>query len=81
MYHFLMNKMNLQEFQKELNKLNNWAQRGCGNHGCVIKPPQGIGTNASCQCTPYAFSEMLLWLASEIEPLNKRDKFKYDSVH
>jgi hypothetical protein len=23
---------------------------GCGNHGCLIDPPKGQGTNAGCQC-------------------------------
>jgi len=23
---------------------------GCGNHGCLIKQPTGMGTNAGCRC-------------------------------
>jgi len=23
---------------------------GCGNHGCFIKKPKGIGTNGPCHC-------------------------------
>ena len=23
---------------------------GCGNHGCIIKQPVGLGTNSSCTC-------------------------------
>jgi len=26
--------------------------RGCGNHGCVIQSPQGMGTNGACRCRP-----------------------------
>ena len=70
--------MTLTEFQKHLNRLNHWAQNGCGNHGCIIKPPTGMGTNAMCQCYPYEFSEILLSLALEIEPKNKKDRFKLD---
>jgi hypothetical protein len=35
-----------------------------------------MGTNATCQCTPHAFSERLLWLAAEIEPTNKYARFE-----
>lgn len=23
---------------------------GCGNHGCYVDPPKGMGTNAGCNC-------------------------------
>ena len=23
---------------------------GCSNHGCVVNPPKGLGTNAGCKC-------------------------------
>jgi hypothetical protein len=70
--------MTLTEFQKELNSLNRWAQHGCGNHGCIIKPPTGLGTNMTCQCYPEKFSEVLLNLAAAIEPKNKYERFKLD---
>ena len=37
-----------------------------------------MGTNATCHCYPYEFSEILLSLALEIEPANKKDRFKLD---
>ena len=48
--------MTLRDFQKELESIYNWSTKGCGNHGCVINPPKGMGTNASCQCYPQAFA-------------------------
>ena len=24
--------------------------KGCGNHGCIINPPIGVGTNGRCRC-------------------------------
>ncbi len=24
--------------------------QGCSNHGCVISPPKGMGTNGQCKC-------------------------------
>ena len=23
---------------------------GCGNHGCILKEPEGIATNGRCRC-------------------------------
>ena len=69
--------MTLTEFQKELNSLNRWAQHGCGNTGCIIRPPV-VGTNMTCQCYPEKFSEVLLYLAAAIEPKNKYESFKLD---
>jgi len=40
---------------------------GCGNGGCRISLPKGQHTNATCQCTPTAFSKRLLTLAAESE--------------
>jgi hypothetical protein len=57
--------MTLEEFQVEIDRLHDWAFWGCGNHGCRIDPPKGMGTNSTCQCTPHEFSETLLHLASE----------------
>jgi len=25
---------------------------GCGNHGCVVAKPKGMGTNGPCRCLP-----------------------------
>lgn len=24
--------------------------KGCGNHGCQVAPPEGVGTNGACRC-------------------------------
>ncbi len=24
--------------------------KGCGNHGCIIEEPKGMGTNSICKC-------------------------------
>jgi len=40
---------------------------GCGNHGCRINPPKGMGTNAGCQCTPQRIAKDLLQIAILIE--------------
>ena len=60
--------MTLQDFQKELESIYIWSTKGCGNHGCIINPPKGMGTNASCQCYPQAFADELLYLAQQVEP-------------
>jgi hypothetical protein len=58
--------MSIEELQKRINSLHHWATVGCGNHGCQIMPPKGMGTNAGCSCTPHAFSEVLLNLAADL---------------
>lgn len=39
---------------------------GCGNHGCVINPPKGMGTNAGCKCEGYQFKREINWILREI---------------
>ncbi len=63
--------ISLADFQKEMNILNEWAKHGCSNHGCMIEPPKGMGTNSSCKCTPRVFAESLLWLACELDKHGK----------
>ena len=45
----------------------NHLRFGCGNHGCIINPPKGMGTNSTCQCRPALFRDALLNLASMCE--------------
>lgn len=40
---------------------------GCGNHGCIVSPPKGAGTNAGCRCHPGAFARALRQLADVVE--------------
>lgn len=40
---------------------------GCSNHGCVINPPKGMGTNSSCMCGPYYHAKTLHRIARELE--------------
>lgn len=47
--------------------LANHLEYGCGNHGCVINPPKGQGTNCSCRCEPKRLIENFLWVAEELE--------------
>ena len=50
-----------------LESLARKLRHGCGNHGCEINPPKGMGTNCCCQCQPRRFSSDLLLLAVEVE--------------
>ena len=38
-------KIALKEFDDAMTMIG-----GCGNHGCMIKAPTGMGTNAGCRC-------------------------------
>lgn len=42
---------------------------GCGNHGCIINPPKGQGTNMICKCTPKNFASQFMGLAIECEKM------------
>jgi hypothetical protein len=71
--------MTIAEFQAQMKRLNDTAQHGCGNHGCKINPPKGQGTNGGCSCTPYNFSESLLWLAAELVPDGKYTRWTVEA--
>ena len=40
---------------------------GCGNHGCRINPPTGMGTNAICSCTPKKMARNFRCLKERME--------------
>lgn len=52
--------------QEKLYSLYKQSVYGCGNHGCVIAPPKGQGTNGLCRCTPRHFCTELNRLAYEV---------------
>lgn len=57
--------MNLTYVQAQIESLDSQLRYGCGNHGCRIKSPTGMGTNSLCQCTPYEIRRQLLSLADQ----------------
>jgi hypothetical protein len=40
---------------------------GCGNHGCRVKEPLGIGCNGACHCDARHFARDLRDLAERLE--------------
>jgi len=68
--------MKLEDFQKEMNHLNEWAQHGCCDGSCQIEKPKGMHTNGGCRCSPRAFSDCLLDLASRLESMGKYKRFE-----
>jgi len=61
--------MTLRQGQDWLQGLADRLHGGCGNHGCVIRPPHGLGTNASCRCRPKDFARDLRQLAAALDTL------------
>ena len=61
-----------------------WLERelrslgGCGNNGCVINPPKGMGTNSSCMCGPYYHAKSLHYIARELEDSQQKHKWDKD---
>lgn len=42
-------------------------EHGCGNHGCCVKQPTGMGTNGACRCSPREVAKELRWTAEALE--------------
>ena len=42
---------------------------GCADHGCVVSPPKGMGTNGGCRCPEAVLRRMVQWQAREIARL------------
>lgn len=57
----------LEDLRKSLDRLALKAKFGCGNHGCVVFQPKGMGTNSSCTCSPRSFARNLRQLADAID--------------
>lgn len=55
------------EIADSLDQLSRKLRVGCGNHGCRISPPEGMGTNSICQCMPIKFAKEFLELATVCE--------------
>lgn len=58
--------MNSDELYFELLELVGRLTNGCGNHGCVIKQPDGVGTNGPCRCTVHTMAKTLIRLGNTL---------------
>ena len=45
---------------------------GCGDHGCVIAPPEGMGTNGGCRCRDWKLKLYIQRLEREIVSLQAK---------
>ncbi len=66
--------MSKQDLIEDVKKLVSHLKYGCGNHGCIINPPKGMGTNMSCKCSALNFSRILLVLAEQVEAMGREWK-------
>lgn len=57
----------LDDLLSSVTNLRNQVLHGCGNHGCIIKPPSGMGTNSTCRCQPYRIAKDLRRLADAVD--------------
>lgn len=60
----------LKPIRDELQEILSRLEWGCGDHGCKIHKPKGMGTNGGCQCRPRYIAAKLLDIAEDIERLN-----------
>lgn len=65
------NEFTIKDLLYSVGMLAKRLEHGCGNHGCRIKPPKGMGTNAGCRCTPEVISTELLHLAGRVEGMGR----------
>ena len=70
----------IDDIRQAIKQLDRQLTYGCGNHGCRIKPPVGMGTNASCRCTPIDMANRLLNLSLFLEEMG-RDWRHNDQAH
>lgn len=70
--------MKLSNLIDSLEKLTARLRYGCGNHGCVIYNPKGMGTNMICKCYPREIAAKLLNLAAELELDSVLNKNKWE---
>lgn len=61
-----------------LNLVDKRLRHGCGNHGCSVKPPKGMGTNAVCKCDPASIARMLRSFATLCDIQVKDNKNLWD---
>lgn len=59
----MSSSFNLGHLRDSVERLLNQLKWGCGNHGCRINPPKGVGTNAICRCYPRDISRTLFNLS------------------
>lgn len=57
-----MNRLN---FIAYFTSIADRLQNGCGNHGCVINPPTGMGTNSGCKCAPKCIKRDIEYMLKE----------------
>ncbi len=61
----------LDDLRDAIRQIDRQLTHGCGNHGCRIKPPVGMGTNAICKCTPLEMANLMLRLALLLEEMGR----------
>lgn len=67
-----MEKYTRENLIESLEFMINNLKYGCGNHGCLINPPKGQGTNMICHCDPLNISKKLLKIALAVERMENK---------
>lgn len=72
--------MKLEHLRESVSALERQLRLGCGNNGCVIYPPKGLGTNSICRCRPSNIIADLLDMALWVESGGRTWEVGGDSV-
>lgn len=65
--------MNQREVRERLERLTRQMTKGCGNHGCWIAQPEGLGTNGACRCAPREIARQLTDIARQLQGMRWED--------
>lgn len=67
----VMSPFSIEDLSESVERLARRLKHGCGNHGCRINPPKGMGTNVVCNCSPREIAKLLLDLAVITEEMGR----------
>jgi hypothetical protein len=42
------------------------SSKGCGDHGCFVEKPTGMGTNGSCRCPAWKLQREIFRLRAQV---------------
>lgn len=57
----------LADYRKSIEDAYRQSLHGCGNGGCLIKPPKGQHTNAGCRCSSRDIARNLRRIADAVD--------------
>lgn len=54
--------------------------QGCGNHGCIVAAPKGLGTNGQCTCANYRGQRCIHQLRKHVAELEENQNWLKNKI-